>query len=118
MSKDTERNRYFTIAVPKESQLLQKVEAECEGTNIRPGQLIVLYATKYLRLKNGNIPIQEGKRALENAWASLEMDTSSFEPTEFGPNDYQQHGITVSPFNVEQMEQHLDNRFAAYGDPD
>jgi hypothetical protein len=58
MPKDTERNRYYSIAVPKKSKLQKFAEAEHDDTNVAIGQLIVIYATKYVEMvSSGTMPM-------------------------------------------------------------
>ena len=70
MPKDMVRNRYFTIAVPKNNPLLQEAEAIHDDTNIPEGQVIVFYASEYVRLmRSGTLPsvVPVTKQSVEQA---------------------------------------------------
>jgi len=55
MPKDAKRNRYYTIAVPRESRLQRHAEAEHDQTNVAIGQLIVMYATRYVEMLDSGV---------------------------------------------------------------
>jgi len=57
MPKDVERNRYYTVSVPKQSRLQLQIEYDHKQTNVAESQLLALYASKYVAmLEAGTIP--------------------------------------------------------------
>ncbi len=54
MAKDTQRNRYLSVAVPRTSRLLQRIEEVSQETNLPDSQILVYFASEYVRLLDGN----------------------------------------------------------------
>ena len=50
MGKDSNKNRYLSVAVPKMSRLLQRIEEVRRETNLPDSQILAYFAAEYVRL--------------------------------------------------------------------
>jgi len=50
MGKDGNKNRYLSVAVPKMSRLLQRIEEVRRETNLPDSQTLAYFAAEYVRL--------------------------------------------------------------------
>ena len=50
MARDTERNVYLTVSIPKSSLLFTLLQADAEATGINPGHILVLRAADWYQL--------------------------------------------------------------------
>jgi hypothetical protein len=83
MARDPERYAYFTVALPRTSQTLQKLLAEAEEAGINPARLLALRVSDWYKGSAGSIteapPTNGGRNvplaediAAQNADAALD----------------------------------------------
>lgn len=53
MGKDNNKNRYLSVAIPRTSRLLQRIEEVSRETNLPDSQILTYFAAEYVQLMDG-----------------------------------------------------------------
>jgi hypothetical protein len=125
MPKDTEKNRYFDVAVPRLNTLLLDLLKEMHThTNIPESQLLVQFATEYAKQMRGQPTSFAAMGQLLPAMASV-FSAMPHAQVPLAPTNGASHLMSpVQPLGIQSLAYDLmqhgagDGDMAAYGEPD